>query len=160
MMNRLMKVENLNISNRERKMRRTLRWAIIATLSWVIPLTTEYTETIVFENPPVEIALVEEQAEESAELTIEEKIRRVFPEAPDVMLAIAKAESGLDPNATNVNKNGSSDIGIFQINSVHGYDDLSLFDPDTNIEAARKVYEKQGLTAWTVFKTGVYKKFL
>lgn len=90
----------------------------------------------------------------------ESLIRAAFPEHPDIMIAIAKAESGMNPKAVNVNRNGSTDIGLFQINSVHGYDELSLFDVKKNIEAAREIYGKQGLGAWVAFKSGSYKKFL
>lgn len=94
------------------------------------------------------------------ELTIEEKIAKAFPENPEVMVAVAKAESNLNPYAANRNTNGSRDIGLFQINSVHGGNDLELFDVDKNIEAARKVYDKQGITAWSAVNNGSYMKFL
>jgi hypothetical protein len=94
------------------------------------------------------------------ELTIEEKIAKAFPENPEVMVAVAKAESNLNPYATNRNTNGSRDIGIFQINSVHGGNDLELFDVDKNIEAARNVYDKQGITAWSTVNNGSYMKHL
>lgn len=35
---------------------------------------------------------------------------------PDVLLAIAKVESGFNPSAENVNKDGTKDYGMFQIN--------------------------------------------
>lgn len=91
---------------------------------------------------------------------IESLIRAAFPEHPDIMIAIANAESGLNPKAVNVNRNGSTDIGLFQINSVHGYDELSLFDVKKNIEAAREIYKHQGLRAWAAFSNGSYKKFI
>ena len=94
------------------------------------------------------------------ELTIEEKIAEAFPENPAVMIAVAKAESGLNPLATNRNTNGSRDIGLMMINSVHGNDDLEMFDVDKNLAEARKVYEKQGITAWAAFNNGSYLKFL
>lgn len=97
---------------------------------------------------------------EVKELTIEEKIAKAFPENPEVMVAVAKAESNLNPYATNRNTNGSRDIGLFQINSVHGGNDLELFDVDKNIEAARKVYDKQGITAWSAVNNGSYMKHL
>lgn len=97
---------------------------------------------------------------EVKELTIEEKIAKTFPENPTVMIAVAKAESNLNPLATNRNTNGSRDIGLFQINSVHGGNDLEMFDVDKNLEAARKVYDKQGITAWSAVNNGSYLKFL
>lgn len=101
-----------------------------------------------------------EEVVEVKELTIEEKIAKTFPENPEVMIAVAKAESNLNPLATNRNTNGSRDIGLFQINSVHGGNDLEMFDVDKNLEAARKVYDKQGITAWSAVNNGSYLKFL
>lgn len=92
--------------------------------------------------------------------SIEEKIAIVFPENPKLMVAVAKAESGLNPLTVHKNTNGSRDIGIMQINSVHGEDDLEMMDVDKNLAVARKVYEKQGITAWAAFSNGSYKKFL
>lgn len=87
-------------------------------------------------------------------------IAEAFPENPEIMIAIAKAESGMNPSAVNKNTNGSVDLGLFQINSIHGYDELSLFDAKKNIKAASEVYDKQGLRAWSSFTNGAYKKFL
>ena len=87
-------------------------------------------------------------------------IAEAFPENPEIMIAIAKAESGMNPRAVNYNRNGSIDTGLFQVNSVHMYDGLSLFDPEKNIKAAREIYDKQGIQAWTSFNNGSYKKFL
>ena len=72
------------------------------------------------------------------------------------MIAVAKAESGLNPLTVNKNTNGTWDRGIFQINSVHGDDDLEMFDVDKNLIAARAVYDKQGITAWSSFNNGAY----
>jgi soluble lytic murein transglycosylase-like protein len=59
---------------------------------------------------------------------------------PSVLYAIAKTESGLNPLATNRNKNGSYDIGLMQINSSwlpvlrkYGVLEQQLFDPCTSI---------------------------
>jgi soluble lytic murein transglycosylase-like protein len=37
----------------------------------------------------------------------------------NLLMAIAKVESNLSPNAINTNKNGSIDVGLMQINSQH-----------------------------------------
>lgn len=87
-------------------------------------------------------------------------IAEAFPENPEIMIAIARAESGMNPRAVNYNRNGSIDTGLFQVNSIHRYDGLSLFDPKKNIGAAREIYEKQGIQAWAAFNNGSYKKFL
>lgn len=95
---------------------------------------------------------------ESDTVSLETLIRETFPECPGLMVAVAKAESGMNPAATNHNRNGSVDRGLFQINSIHGF--VNLEDPKTNIEAAKKVYEKQGITAWAAYNNGSYKQFL
>ena len=114
--------------------------------------------TMTFENKALAAPAKEEV--KAKELTIEEKIAKVFPENPKVMIAVAKAESGLNPLTVHKNTDGSRDLGIMQINSVHGEDDLKMLDVDQNLAVARKVYEKQGITAWAAFNNGSYKKFL
>ncbi len=46
--------------------------------------------------------------------------KRQYPNVPEFwMYSIMKVESGFNQNAYNVNKNGSVDVGIMQINSIH-----------------------------------------
>lgn len=61
-------------------------------------------------------------------------------------VAVAYAESLADPEAVARNRNGSKDSGLWQINSVHGLDDLK--QPEVNAEAAYTVWRAQGWTAW------------
>ena len=35
-----------------------------------------------------------------------------------------------------------------------------LFDPLTNMKAAKKIYDTSGLTAWSVYRRGTYKRYL
>ncbi|OQC18086.1 lytic transglycosylase domain-containing protein [Candidatus Skiveiella danica] len=60
--------------------------------------------------------------------------------SPELLYAIARTESGLDPQAVGLNRNGSRDIGLMQINSAwlpklttHGIAERDLFDPCTSI---------------------------
>ncbi|MBE0615486.1 MAG: lytic transglycosylase domain-containing protein [Burkholderiales bacterium] len=57
-----------------------------------------------------------------------------------LLYAIARTESGLNPQAIGRNSNGSRDIGLMQINSAwlptlasHGIGERDLFEPCTNI---------------------------
>ena len=86
---------------------------------------------------------------------LEKLIRQKFPECPDTMVKIARAESSFRFNAVNKNTNGTLDCGLFQINSVHGYDCEWLKNPVNNLEAARRVFDKQGLQAWSVYNYAV-----
>ncbi len=77
------------------------------------------------------------------------------------IVAIVKAENqGLDPAATNRNRNGSIDYGLAQINSVHGIPIDKLVDPVGNLTAAKVVHGKQGFKAWTQYGNGAYRQYL
>lgn len=82
----------------------------------------------------------------------------------DTAIAVALAESGGNTDAVNKNKNGSTDYGLFQINSVHA-DLLAKGDwrnAADNVEMARVVWADAGhsFSPWTTYTTGTYKQFL
>lgn len=56
---------------------------------------------------------------------------------PTIALAVASHESGFNPNATNVNTNGTTDYGVMQLNSttVQTLGLSNPLDPQTNIDA-------------------------
>lgn len=61
--------------------------------------------------------------------------------SPQLLYAIARTESGLDPHAIGRNRNGSRDIGLMQINSAwlpalaaRGIGERDLLEPCTNIQ--------------------------
>ena len=66
------------------------------------------------------------------------------------LIDIAYAESGLRYNAYNFNSNGSSDYGVFQINSIHTKRFGELFKTDwkENIRVAHVIFDEQGLHPW------------
>lgn len=78
------------------------------------------TKPLVFENPTIKIAHAQEIKEEAIELTLEEKIKKAFPDQPEVAVALAKTESGLDPekqSTTDLMKDGRAfSVGVMQIN--------------------------------------------
>lgn len=82
--------------------------------------------------------------------TIEEKIEQAFPENPELMLAIANCESGLNQEAVS----HTSDYGVMQVNEATwdktakemGLDYKN--SEDDNIKLARHIFEVQGLSAW------------
>lgn len=79
-----------------------------------------------------------------------------------IAVAVSKAESGWRTDATNHNTNGSTDYGLWQINTVHS--DLlksgNWQDPQSNANMAHSVWASSGWGAWTVYKTGAYVPFL
>jgi sorbitol-specific phosphotransferase system component IIBC len=89
-----------------------------------------------------------------------------------IMASIAMGESGGNSNAHNDNpKTGDDSYGLWQINMIDtlGPDrrkklgltsNDQLKDPVTNARAARLVRNESGLSAWTVYKKGIYKKYL
>ncbi|MGH3094657.1 MAG: transglycosylase SLT domain-containing protein [Streptosporangiales bacterium] len=79
-------------------------------------------------------------------------------------VAIAFAESSGNPTATNHNVGGSTDYGLFQINSVHqsilAQGDWS--NPLSNTKMAYHVWANSGhsWSPWTTYNSGAYKQFL
>lgn len=84
------------------------------------------------------------------------------PRLANTMAAIAMAESSGRVNAQGSNTNGTVDRGLWQINSSHTQFDGQrlLSDPLYNAQAAVSIEKSQGLTAWTTFTSGAYKRFL
>jgi hypothetical protein len=75
-------------------------------------------------------------------------------------LAIAKAESRLNPIARNTNRNGTEDCGIFQINSIHNPSKIQCEHPEENAEMAYQIFQRHGWTAWSVYNNKRYLAFL
>ena len=96
----------------------------------------------------------------SSSNSIEEEIAEVFGAEHKIAMAIAKAESGLNPRAINRNRDGSKDIGIFQINDRHGWSDEDRFDWKTNIRIAKELRNRRGWTEWAVYNNGSYRNYL
>lgn len=86
------------------------------------------------------------------------------PEDKRTMVAIALAESGGKTDAVNRNTNGSTDIGLWQINSVHDkiLPGADRKDPKVNAGLALIVWQQAGkkFTPWVAYKNGAYKKYL
>jgi len=87
-------------------------------------------------------------------------------EAP-LMRAICQAENGTqEPSrVSKPNKNGSVDIGLCQINSIHadkvGGNLELLKDAETNIRVAKEIRDSwESWNAWTCYKNGSYKQFI
>jgi hypothetical protein len=76
-------------------------------------------------------------------------------------LAIATAESNLNCNAFRVNSNGSVDLSIFQLNSVHlkkgGEWTLeNMANCKKNVDLAYELWTEQGFEPWVTFLSKAY----
>ncbi len=91
-----------------------------------------------------------------------EMITKYFPQQEiNNAQNIAMKESSFNPQAINVNPNGTRDVGLFQINEIHapeilkqfGYTMDDLLDPEKNMQVASWLFQKQGWQPWTTAKT-------
>ncbi|WP_460444659.1 D-alanyl-D-alanine carboxypeptidase family protein [Angustibacter aerolatus] len=82
----------------------------------------------------------------------------------DIAVAVAGAESSWRSDAINRNANGSTDYGMWQINTVHAglLAAGNWRTPDDNARMAFAVWSQAGRswTPWTTFKTGAYRQHL
>ncbi|GAA4293203.1 hypothetical protein GCM10023086_03830 [Streptomyces venetus] len=81
------------------------------------------------------------------EKKVRQRVREVFPEAPDKAVAIADCQSFLDPLHILPNTNGTRNWGLFQISDARlrdlGGTPRQALDPEWNIQAARKLWSKE-----------------
>lgn len=97
------------------------------------------------EEAPREIIIEIIPEEKSIEQkSIEQKIRDIFPEDPDRAVKIAKCESGLNPKAVSP----TNDHGLMQINKSAHKVEGDIYDVDTNLQFARKLYDESGWKPW------------
>jgi hypothetical protein len=88
------------------------------------------------------------------------------------VVGVAGAESGFKPKALNPNAStGDESYGLMQINMLGamGPERLKafglqskeqLYDPLTNLKAAKQIYDWQGPGAWSVYRSGKYKEYM
>lgn len=58
------------------------------------------------------------------------------------------SESGLRSEAYGVNRNGSNDAGVAQVNSIHGMSVEDRMDYKKNLDKAYQIYLNRGWDAW------------
>jgi hypothetical protein len=79
-----------------------------------------------------------------------------------LMAAIALAESGGNPEATNPTDNGGTQTswGLWQIsNGTHGQPVAGILSPSVNAQQAVAKYKSQGLGAWGTYTSGAYRQY-
>lgn len=82
-----------------------------------------------------------------------------------IALAVAKGEGLNHPvDGFNINTNGTIDVGIFRINSIHfnkeGCSLAEVITVEGNINCAYKIWEKSGWNAWVAYTNGSFQKHL
>lgn len=97
------------------------------------------------------------------------EIRDTFPEAPDLAVAIAKAESELNAKAYNpeAHRGCNGSVGIMQIACVHHRSGpRELHDVELNLKKARAIYDASlaengnGWLPWGAYTDERYKAYL
>lgn len=122
-------------------------------------------------TPPVETPVLIEVRIDWTKERIEQEVRSTFPETPNTAVAVAKSESGkaLLPTAYNpewhYDRNGNKvcqgSYGVMQIACVHmKHNPEALYDVETNLEVARKIYESEGWAPWGGYTSGSWKNHI
>lgn len=91
---------------------------------------------------------------------------KIGQKACNIFVAILKAENGTHEctrDNRGLNRNGSVDVGLAQINwnpkhSPYSFEQLQ--DCKFNLDIALKKYEGRGFQPWVAYNKGTYKKFL
>lgn len=101
---------------------------------------------------------------ETPKETIEQMIRRIAVEEkidPNLAYWVAYCESGLNPKAKNVNRNGTTDRGLFQINDYwHPYvTDEQAYDPEFSIKFFCNAVKQNKLWWWNASRPCWDKKY-
>ena len=95
---------------------------------------------------------------------IERLIIETWPESPEIALAVAYAESGMNPHALNANDSHSGcngSYGVFQIGCLHETNPDVLFDAKYNIKRAREIYDSAGSwQPWGAHTNGSFRAYL
>lgn len=101
-------------------------------------------EKVVEVKVPVPVKCTTEKCEIMAYI-----LEKFGDDASDAITMLNKCENhSLNPKATNTaNSNGTVDRGVFQINSVHGGDEM--YNWKTNIDTAYRIFKNRGWSAWS-----------
>ena len=79
------------------------------------------------------------------------------------LVAVIKCESGMNPNAVNRNKNGTTDFGLCQFNDYWYRDiispEIALHHPEVAVNIMCHAWVQGKAKDWICFRTGKYLKF-
>ena len=149
----------------------------------VIAVTRFYDENTVVVKSPIEVAVktnrvveiqprvktlvVSERTEKVAEIVAGEEDKDLATYICEkwgvveckTALAVAKAESGMRCDAYNANTNGSVDLSVFQLNTIHlakggEWTLANMADCRKNVDLAYEVWQAQGWNPWVAYRNG------
>jgi hypothetical protein len=77
-------------------------------------------------------------------------------------VAVAMAESSMNCEATNANTNGTVDLSVMQVNSVHKnrYKLADMADCEKNVEIASDLVAEQGWGIFSTVNNGAYLRYM
>ncbi len=76
-------------------------------------------------------------------------VQQIWGDHWELGVAIADCESALQADAVHTgNADGSVDVGLFQINSIHGRSQEELRDPVANTRFAYRLFQAHGTAPW------------
>ena len=127
----------------------------IVSMQFKWPISIEKREPQIIERA------IEPYPEELIDTPIKKYIAEKFgPYDAKIALSIVASESNFNAEAWNINSNGTIDIGIWQINSVHfSKESCSIrdaLDPIRATDCAYRIFKESGWQPWTVFNNGAY----
>ena len=127
------------------------------------PITLTPSPTVTATPPtPTPKPAVEVDIPTSGAGELEEMIRKHFGEHAEDAFKVLECENKTwNPRATNHNRNGTIDRGLFQLNSAY-WGGEENFDPETNIKKARMIFDRAGgkWTPWTCAYMAGQKSYL
>ena len=81
----------------------------------------------------------------------------------EALVATIWCESGMNPKAVNINRDGTKDLGICQFNNYWYRNKISEWDalnnPEKAIHLMCKEWQKGKAYNWVCYSTGKYKKY-
>lgn len=125
------------------------------------------TNRVVEIQPRVKTLVVSERTEKVAEIVAGEDDKDLATYICEkwgvveckTALAVAKAESGMRCDAYNANTNGSVDLSVFQLNTIHlakggEWTLANMANCRKNVDLAYEVWQAQGWSPWVAYRNG------
>lgn len=161
--NRYMKKSRTRLKRvRRRELRRKIVFIIFLLLLilYVISKIETLSPVRAISAPTHDVVYIEKEVEVIKEVEVDRRfdsekqqilayIVEVFgDDSADAINILYCENRNLDPKAVNHNRNGTSDLGIFQLNDAY-WGGEENFDWKTNVDKAYKIFKSSGWKAWS-----------